>query len=196
MWTPADFVDFGSRAAVDKALQRMVTSGQLRRIRRGFYDKPSQNALTGKFTVPNSAPLSMQSRCDQIRCLIDGMTAANMLGLTNAVPAKIEVLVDARLTPVTLGNQKIVFKQAAPSRLYWAGRPGMYLVQALHWFHDVILSDTEQAAVRSTVRRLLADHETGPALQEDLKVGLSAMPIWMQDTLRGLLFDAAEGDQG
>jgi len=124
------------------------------------------------------------------------MTAANMIGLTNAVPAKIEVLVDARLKPVTLDDQKIVFKQAAPSRLYWAGRPGMYLVQALHWLHDVMSSDEELAAVQSTVRRLLADQETGPALLDDLKGGLSAMPIWMQEILRGPLSDAAEGDQG
>lgn len=48
VWTPVDFIDIGSRAAVDKALQRMVASGQLRRIQRGLYDKPSQNALTGK----------------------------------------------------------------------------------------------------------------------------------------------------
>jgi len=130
VWTPADFADIGDRAAVDKALQRMVASGQLRRIQRGLYDKPSQNALTGKSTVPDyRAVIDAIARRDQVRWLIDGMTAANMLGLTNAVPAKIEVLVDARLKPVTLGNQKIVFKQAAPSRLYWAGRPGMYLVR-------------------------------------------------------------------
>ncbi|MDC1399573.1 DUF6088 family protein [Yoonia sp.] len=146
VWTPADFADIGGRAAVDKALQRMVTSGQLRRIQRGLYDKPSQNALTGKSTAPDyRAVIDAIARRDQIRWLIDGMTAANMLGLTNAVPAKIEVLVDARLKPVTLGNQKIVFKQAAPSRLYWARRPGMYLVQALHWLHDVMSNDAERA---------------------------------------------------
>jgi hypothetical protein len=38
------------------------------------------------------------------------MTAADTLGFTNAVPAKIEVLVDARLKPIELGQQKIVFK--------------------------------------------------------------------------------------
>lgn len=196
VWTPADFADIGSRAAVDKALQRMVMSGQLRRIQRGLYDKPSENALTGKITVPDyRAVIDAIARRDQVRWLIDGMTAANMLGLTNAVPAKIEVLVDARLKPVTLGNQKIVFKQAAPSRLYWAGRPGMYLVQALHWLHDVMSSDEEQAAAQSKVRRLLADQETGPALRDDLKGGLSAMPIWMQDIVRGTLADAAEVDQ-
>ena len=196
VWTPSDFADLGVRGAVDKALQRMVTSGQLRRIQRGLYDKSSQNALTGKSTVPDyRAVIDAIARRDQVRWLIDGMTAANMLGLTNAVPAKIEVLVDARLKPVTLGNQKIVFKQAAPSRLYWAGRPGMYLVQALHWLHDVMSSDEEQAAAQSKVRRLLADQETGPALRDDLKGGLSAMPIWMQDIVRGTLADAAEIDQ-
>ncbi len=197
VWTPADFVDLGGRAAVDKALQRLVASGQLRRIQRGLYDKPSQNALTSKTTVPDyRAVIDAIVRRDQVRWLIDGMTAANMLGLTNAVPAKIEVLVDARLKPVTLGHQKIVFKQAAPSRLYWSGRPGMYLVQALHWFHDVMSNDEEQAAVQCAVRRLLADQENGPALLEDLKGGLLAVPIWMQEILRGPLSDAAEVHQG
>ena len=197
VWTPSDFADVGVRGAVDKALQRMVTSGQLCRIQRGLYDKSSQNALTGKSTVPDyRAVIDAIVRRDQVRWLIDGMTAANTLGLTNAVPAKIEVLVDARLKPVTLDNQKIVFKQAAPSRLYWAGRSGMYLVQALHWLHDVMSNDVEREAVRKTVRRMLADKETGPALLDDLKGGLSAMPIWMQEILRGPLFDAAAGDRG
>lgn len=197
VWTPADFADIGGRAAVDKALQRMVTSGQLRRIERGLYDRPSQNALTGKSTVPDyRAVIDAIARRDQVRWLIDGMTAANTLGLTNAVPAKIEVLVDARLKPVTLGNQKIVFKHAAPSRLYWAGRPGMYLVQALHWLHDVMSNDVEGDAVRKTVRRMLVDKKAGARLKEDLKAGLSAMPIWMQDILRQPLLEALEGDQG
>ena len=196
VWTPSDFADVGGRAAVDKALQRMVASGQLRRIERGLYDKPYQNTLTGKSTVTDyRAVIDAIARRDQVRWLIDGMTAANTLGLTNAVPAKIEVLVDARLKPVTLGNQKIVFKHAAPSRLYWAGRPGMYLVQALHWLHDVMSNDVEGAVVRKTVRRLLADKKSGSGLADDLKAGLSAMPIWMQDILRAPLFDAAEGDQ-
>ena len=48
------------------------------------------------------------------------MTAANDLGLTTAVPARMEVLVDARLRPIRLGNLEVRFA-AAPERLYWAG---------------------------------------------------------------------------
>ena len=114
VWTPSDFADVGVRGAVDKALQRMVTSGQLRRIQRGLYDKSSQNALTGKSTVPDyRAVIDAIARRDQVRWLIDGMTAANMLGLTNAVPAKIEVLVDARLRPVTVNGRVKVSQRAA-----------------------------------------------------------------------------------
>lgn len=196
VWTPADFADIGGRDAVDKALQRMVKQDQLRRIERGFYDKPSTSTLTGKTTVPDyRSVIDAVARRDKVRWLIDGMTAANTLGLTNAVPAKIEVLVDARLKPITLGSQKIVFKHAAPSRLYWAGRPGMYLVQALHWLHDVMSEDQVDDAIGKTVRRLLNDKKTGPSLIGDLKTGLSAMPIWMQEMLRKPLSQAQGGSQ-
>ena len=114
----------------------------MRRIDRGLYDVPTFNTLTKKPTVPDyRSVIDAVARRDKARCVVDGMTAANTLGLTNAVPAKIEILVDARLKPIQLGNQKIVFKHAAPSRLYWAERPGMYLVQALYWIHDVMDSE-------------------------------------------------------
>jgi hypothetical protein len=193
VWTPGDFVDIGSRDAVDKALQRMVNNAQLRRVERGLYDKPSFNSLTGKSTVPDyRAVIEAVARRDKVRCLIDGMTAANTLGLTNAVPAKIEVLVDARLKPISLGNQKIMFKNAAPSRLFWAGRPGMYLVQALHWLHDVMKSDVEKDGIDRTVRKLLDDEKSGAKLREDLRSGISAMPIWMQKLLRKQLFPSGQ----
>lgn len=188
VWTPVDFVDLGPRDAVDKALQRMVKSNQLRRIARGLYDKPKTNKLTGKPSVPDyRAVIDAIARRDQVRLVVDGMTAANTLGLTNAVPAKIEVLVDARLKPIELGNQIIVFKQAAPSRLYWADRPGMYLVQALHWFHDAMQNDVERSKLNRTIRKLLSDKKDGQRLADDLRSGLSAMPIWMQDILRDLI---------
>src|SRR3546814_8639950 len=43
VWTPSDFLDLGSREAVDKALQRLAKSDELRRIDRGLYDRPAHN---------------------------------------------------------------------------------------------------------------------------------------------------------
>src|SRR6516164_5062047 len=53
VWTPNDFLDLGTRPAVDKALQRLALSGDLRRIDRGLYDLPRVNTLTGKPNTPD-----------------------------------------------------------------------------------------------------------------------------------------------
>src|SRR3546814_6356842 len=108
VWTPSDFLDLSPRVTVDKALQRLVTAGQLRRIDRGLYDQPASNRLTGKLNAADPrAVIDAIARRDQIRVLVDGLTAANDLGLTNAVPAKIIVHADARLKPIRLGKLEI-----------------------------------------------------------------------------------------
>lgn len=188
VWTPVDFLDLGARAAVDKALQRLVVDGDLRRLDRGLYDRPSVNSLTKKPSAPQvRAIIDAVARRDQARLVVDGMTAANDLGLTTAVPAQVTVLTDARLKPIQLGAQQIRFKQAAPSRLYWADRPAMRVVQALFWLQDVLPSDRQ--AILRQLRNLIAHHEQGAVIASDLRTGLSAMPTWMQSIVRDLLAD-------
>lgn len=188
VWTLGDFADLGNRDVVDKTLQRLEIAGDLRRIDRGLYDRPYRNNLTGRLAVPDYRPvIRAVTRRSQVRIVVDGMTAANDLGLTTAIPAHIKLLVDARLRPIKLGKQKIHFKLTAPNRFYWADRPAMRVVQALHWMQDMITRDNEGARVRSTLRRLLADRQHGQAIRDDLRTGLSALPIWMQEFLRELL---------
>ena len=198
VWTPADFADLGGRRVINKNLQRLAAAGELRRIDRGLYDRPRKNSLTGQPTVPDyRAVIRAVTRRDQARAVVDGMTAANDLGLTTAVPARIEVLVDARLKPIKLGKQEIYFKFAAPSRLYWADRPAMRVVQALYWMQDMLAQDDERDRVGDVLRRLFADPKHGKAIRDDLRAGLSALPIWMQEFLRDLVtpVDTNEAEQ-
>lgn len=191
VWVPSDFADLGNRSAIDKTLQRLAAAGDLRRIDRGLYDQPRTNDLTGLPTVPDyRAVIRAVTRRDQARALIDGMTAANELGLTTAVPARIEVLVDARLKPIKLGSQEIHFRYAAPSRLYWADRPAMRVVQALYWMQDMLSQDGQRQRVKAKLRALFADPRHGQSIRDDLQAGLAALPIWMQEFLRGLLIPA------
>lgn len=195
VWVPGDFADLGNRAAVDKTLQRLVAASNLRRIDRGLYDRPRTNGLTRRPVVPDyRAVIRAVTRRDQARVVIDGMTAANEIGLTTAVSAQIEVLVDARLKPIKLGRQEIHFRYAAPSRLYWAGRPAMRVVQALHWLQDMLPQDDERRRIQVALRRIFADPRHGQAIRNDLEAGFSAMPIWMQEFLRDLL-GASDADQ-
>ena len=46
--TPKDFLDLGSRAAVDQALSRLAKAGRLRRVDRGFYEVPAISNLLNR----------------------------------------------------------------------------------------------------------------------------------------------------
>ena len=48
VFTARDFLDLGSRDAVDKALSRQSRDGSLRKIARGLYDIPRQDAQLGQ----------------------------------------------------------------------------------------------------------------------------------------------------
>ena len=194
MWTPTDFLDLGSREAVDKTLQRLARNGEIRRIGRGLYDKPTLNRITKKTTTPDYRELiNVVARRDQSRMLIDGMTAANDLGLTDAVPARVVIHTDARLRPVRLGNLTVEFKQTAPSKLYWAGRPAMRIVQALHWLKDMFPGDHNHIMKR--FQAILRDPKNGAAIREDLRSGLSTLPTWMQRVVHALV-DSVENPKG
>jgi Family of unknown function (DUF6088) len=125
------------------------------------------------------------ARKGKVRLVVDGLTAANDLGLTDAVPARIGVLTDGRLRPIVLGNLTLDFQTAAPSRLYWAGRPAMRFVQALHWLRDMLPSD--DGSLRKRLISILRDPDHGQAIQDDLRSGLSALPEWMRVIVRDLL---------
>jgi len=183
VWVPADFALLGSRDVIDKTLQRMVAGGQLRRIDRGLYDRPSINRLTKRPTTPDyRAVLDALARRDQLRMLVDGMTAANDLGLTDAVPARVTIHTDARRRSIHLANLVIEFKQTAPSRLYWADRPAMRVVQALYWLKDMLSTDGDR--IRSRLVNVLQDPKHGPSIRKDLMQGFSVLPAWMQLYLR------------
>ncbi len=183
VWAPADFAQFGNRDAIDKTLQRMVARGGLRRIDRGLYDLPAVNRLTKRPTMPDyRTVIDALARRDQTRMLVDGMTAANDLGLTDAVPARVVIHTDTRRRSIKLGQLQIDFKLAAPSRLYWASRPAMRVVQALYWLKDTLPSDGD--TLRKKLGRILQDSQHGDAIKNDLAQGFNVLPAWMQAYLR------------
>jgi len=188
VWTPSDFVDLASRDAVDKALQRLTKAETLRRIDRGLYDQPGFNKLTQKSNPPDPrSVINAVGRRDQTRMLVDGMTAANDLGLTDAVPAKIVVHTDARRRAIKLGNVTITFRPTAASKLFWAGRPAMRVVQALHWLRDLLAREGESDQVKRKLAKLFEDPTAGPPLKADLAAGMSALPTWMRVFLKPLI---------
>ncbi len=171
-----------------KVLQRLAKAEILRRINRGLYDQPGFNKLTQKLNPPDPrSVIDAVGRRDQTRMLVDGMTAANDLGLTDAVPAKIVVHTDARRRAIKLGNVTITFRPTAPSKLFWAGRPAMCVVQALYWLRDLLVREGESDQVKRKLAKLFEDPAAGPLLKADLTAGMTALPTWMWVFLKPLI---------
>lgn len=157
----------------------MIAAGTLRRIDRGLYDRPGINRLTKRPMVPDYREiLDAVSRRDGIRMLVDGMTAANDLGLSDAVSARVTIHTDSRRQTIQLEKLVIAFKLTAPSRLYWAGRPAMRVVQALHWLKDTLPRDAD--VIRSRLAVILSDRK----IIDDLRQGFGVLPAWMQNFVR------------
>ena len=141
VWSRADFLDIASPNGVEKALQRLAKRGDIRRPCRGLYDKPTTSKLTGKMVFPAIASfVDAIARRDKLRVLVDGMTAANDLGLTTAVPARSTIYADTYPRTIEIvantGDPnakepviyKLDFKRISAKTAFWAGRPGSVMV--------------------------------------------------------------------
>ncbi len=73
------------------------------------------------------------ARRDSIRIMNDGMSSANQLGLTNAVPAKTIYITDGATRNVKIGGRTIRLRHASPSVMSWTGKISAPVAQALRW---------------------------------------------------------------
>ena len=119
--------------------------------------------------------------------LVDGMTAANDLGLSDAVPGRIVIHTDARTRPIHIGKQTITFRPTAPSKLFWAGRPAMRVVQALHWLRGALSKPEDRPQIMGRLHSILTRAGEGAAIAADLRQGLTTLPAWMQDLVTELV---------
>lgn len=206
VWSRADFLDIGTPNAVEKALQRLTLLGDIRRPHRGLYDKPGVSKLTGKMVFPPRASfIDAIARRDKLRVLVDGMTAANDLGLTTAVPARSTIYADAYPRTIEIEASagepkaarpviyKLDFKRISAKTAFWAGRPAMRVVQALTWFRDE--RSSLDAAVNGIVRHLSGNPDRD-SIAQDLRDNIHALPAWMyplvETITRRIVEDQAE----
>lgn len=168
VFTPADFLHLGGRAAVDQALSRLVRQGAIRRLRRGLYDKPREHAIFGKL-LPDAAKIAQAiAEKSQLRIQPSGAYAANLLGLSEQVPLKLTFLTDGPSRTVTVGNQRVTLKHTTPKNMATAGRISGLLIQALRYMRQAqmdlkAISKLNRTLNNSDKRILRQDAPLAPA---------------------------------
>ena len=154
VFSPVDFVDLGNRNAVDKALSRMAADGSVRRVARGLYDVPKRHPLVG-LTAPSIDQVAKAvAGKSGTRLQPTGAYAANLLGLSDQVPAKVVFLTDGRSKRIQLGQLTIALKQTSPRIMATAGTISGAIIQALRYLgKDHVTEET----VKRLDRRLSPD---------------------------------------
>ncbi len=131
VFTPRDFLDLGTRDAVDIVLWRFTRDKTIRRLTQGVYDYPRLHKKLG-ILAPNPDDIAaVLAAKTGSRVQVSGARAANLLGLTDQVPAQLVYLTDGPAHRVKIGAQTIQLKPARPSRFPGAGTPAGLALQAI-----------------------------------------------------------------
>jgi hypothetical protein len=147
-----DFLDLGSRAAVDQALSRMVKGGVIRRVGRGIFDYPRTNPKLGLQLSPDTDQVAKAvARGRGGAFQPSGAVAANDLGLTTQVPGNQVYLTDGSSGKVRLGKQTLTLKHVSAKRLASRDKVMGPVLQALYFIGKDGLTDDVLSRLRSTL---------------------------------------------
>ena len=181
VFSPHDFIDLGSRDAVDKALSRLARKGTLRRLARGLYDYPKTHPVMGILTPSPDTIATALAGKHGIRLQPSGAYAANLLGVSTQVPAKIVFLTDGPSRAVRVGNQEIRLIRTTPRNMGPAGRISGLVIQALRHLGQTHVDDS----VIRTLRRKLSVGDKRQLIKD-----IAFAPAWVGIHLRAI----AQGD--
>jgi hypothetical protein len=162
VFTPRDFLDLGSRDAVDKVLSRQAQSDTIRKLARGLYDHPRHDPQLGQLSPSIDAIAQALQGRDAVRLQPSGAYAANLLGLSAQVPMRVVFLTDGSPRRIQLGKLQIILKRTTPRNMATAGKISGLVIQALrhlgqHHVDGHVLTTLRQRLNTADKRQLLKD---------------------------------------
>jgi hypothetical protein len=182
VFVPAEFLDLGSRQAIDIALHRLNRKGTIRRLARGVYDLPKEHPVLGPLAPSAEVVAQALAGRDHTRLQPAGAYAANALGLSEQVPAKAVFLTDGPSRSLKIGSMTIQLRRTTPRNMAAAGRLSGLLIQALRELGRDHVTPERREHLKRT---LPADQRR--ELLKDLKLA----PAWMHPIFRELAAEDA-----
>jgi hypothetical protein len=171
------FLDIGTRTAVDKALSRLVASGFLCRLSRGLYYQPKTHPVLGEILPPVEAVALALADRDHVKLQPFGGYAANLLRLSEQVPARVVFLTDGKPRKIRYGNQTIELRRAMPRMMAAAGRMTGLVIAGLRYVGKANV--TPERVVH--LRKLLSPEDRRQLLDD-----ITLAPVWMHPHFRAI----------
>lgn len=162
-----DFISYGSRNSVNKALERLTEKGLMLRVARGIYCYPKIEKVYGLGAVPPSLEdiAKAMAKRDGARIIPTGLFAQYQLGLTQQVPMNVVYLTDGVSRTIDLGEGKnIKFKHTSPRYFAIRSQLALLLTMALKDWKVENLTEVQVAVIKALL-------DTNPRIQAtDLKL--------------------------
>lgn len=162
---------------MDHALSHLARKGHIRRLSRGVYDYPKVNLRLGTLTPSPDAVAKALAKKTRSDLQVSGAHAANQLGLSTQVPARVVYLTDGRSKRVRVGRQTIELRRTSPKNMATAGKPSGTVIQALRH----VGRDNVNDEIIDKIKTALSDDDRA-ALKKDV----DSAPDWMRPILTRL----------
>lgn len=185
VFTPSDMFDLASAHLVGMVLLRLVRAGRIRRLRRGLYDVPRSHAKLGVLMPTVDAIAQAIARRDGVTLRESEAVAANLLRLSEQVPAQIEFQTDGRSQEIVVGRQRIQLRRRSPRRMRGVAESSARVISGLR---SLGAGKVENAQIE-LLRGLLTRDERSLLL-----VDLRRAPRWMHRHLRAIAQGDVRGD--
>ena len=182
VFVPADFLQIGSREAIDITLHRLARKGIIRRLARGVYDFPKHHPVLGAISPSTDAVAKALAGRDRTRLQPAGAYAANALGLSEQIPARAVFLTDGPSRTVRIGGTTIQLRRTTAKNMAAAGRLSGLLIQALRHLGEKHVTPERRAHLKRSIP---------PKKRRELMKDLPLAPAWMHRIFRELAPEGA-----
>lgn len=157
-FTPSDFLDLGNYDAIRQVLTRLTSVGLIKRIAHGLYSYPRQHEVLGELPPSLDSIIKAIQVNLHIKCQPSGAYAANLLGLSEQVPAKIVLLTDGATKNYKIGNKEITFKKTVPKNMATAGTMTSLIIQSIKYLGKDHLSKRHYLHIRNQLAKKDVEH--------------------------------------
>jgi hypothetical protein len=173
-----DFLSFAPRNTIDQILGRLFKRGDIRKACTGLYYIPVRHPLFG-FIPPDSDQIARSyAKKFGYQIQVNPAKSANLLGLSNQVPAQIVYLTDGPTKSISAIGVPIHFHHVCAKKLKGSGTKSALIVQALYYFGQNKIT----GSLIQKIQLLLSDQD-----QADLQALLPFCPSWMQKVISRIL---------
>lgn len=152
-----DFLDIADYETVRSTLNRLVNSGDIRRIINGIYYKPKFISIINDYSAPSMDEVANAiARKHNWTIAPSGNTSLNMLGLCNQVPAQWNYVSDGRYVKFNITkNITIEFKRCNNGDLTKMSKIAAIVIQAI----KALGKDKVTEQHINSIRKLLSNED-------------------------------------